>query len=74
MMRWQKFRLSATTRYTSDEPENMRAIIGNALNKVTVLSNLTGYVQCYGASVKVPATSGEITIINDYLNSGIYIE
>ena len=74
MMRWQKFRLSATTRYTSDEPENMRAIIGNALNKVTVLSNLTGYVQCYGASVKAPATSGEITIINDYLNSGIYIE
>lgn len=72
--RWQKFRLSATSRDTADNPDNMRAVVGNALNKVTTLSNLTGYVQCYGASVNAPATSGEIAIINDYLNSGFYIE
>ena len=72
--RWQKFRLSATSRDTSDEPENMRAIVGNALNKVVSLSTLTGYVQCYGASVNAQATSGEISMINEYLNSGIYIE
>ena len=74
LMRWQKFRLSATSRDTADDPENMRAVVGNALNKVTTLSNLTGYVQCYGASVKASATSGEIAMINDYLNSGIYLE
>ena len=74
LMRWQKFRLSATSRDTADDPENMRAVAGNALNKVITLSNLTGYVQCYGASVKASATSGEIAMINDYLNSGIYIE
>ena len=74
LLRWQKFRLSATSRDTADEPENMRAIVGNALNKVTTLSDLTGYVQCYGASVTATATSGEIISINDYLNSGIYIE
>ena len=74
LKRWQKFRLSATSRDTADEPENMRATLGSALNKVTTLSNLTGYVQCYGASVNASATSGEITMINDYLNSGIYLE
>lgn len=74
LVRWQKFRLSATSRDTADEPENMLAVVGNALNRVTTLSNLTGYAQCYGASVNAPATIGEITSINDYLNSGIYIE
>lgn len=74
LKRWQKFRLSATSRDTADEPENMRATLGSALNKVTTLSNLTGYVQCYGASVNASATSGEIAMVNDYLNSGIYLE
>ena len=74
LKRWQQFRLSATSRDTTDEPENMRAVVGNALNKVVSLSTLTGFVQCYAASVTAPATSGEIAIINDYLNSGIYIE
>ena len=74
LKRWQKFRLSATSRDTADAPDNMRATLGSALNKVNVLSKLTGYVQCYAASVKASATSGEITSINDYLNSGIYLE
>ena len=74
LKRWQKFRLSATSRDTADKPENMRATLGSALNKVTSLSNLTGYVQCYGASVNASATSEEIAMINDYLNSGFYIE
>lgn len=74
LKRWQKFRLSATSRDTADAPDNMRATLGSALNKVTVLSKLTGYVQCYGASVNASATSGEIASINDYLNSGIYLE
>lgn len=74
LKRWQKFRLSATSRDTADAPDNMRATLGSALNKVTLLSNLTGYVQCYGASVNASATSGEIASINDYLNSGIYLE
>ena len=74
LKRWQKFRLSTTSRDTADTPGNMRSTLGSALNKVTVLSNLTGYVQCYGASVNASATSGEIASINDYLNNGIYLE
>lgn len=74
LLRWQKFRLSITSRLTSDEPENIRAICGNALNKVVSLSTLTGYTQTINASVTAPAKESEITQINTFLDSGIYIE
>ena len=74
LLRWQKFRLSTTSRYTADEPDNMRETVGNALNKVVSLSSLTGYVQTSGASVKAPATDGELADINALLDGGIYIE
>lgn len=73
-MRWQKFKLSATSRETADEPANMRDTIGNCLSKVKMLRDLTGYLQTYGASVSAPATDIEITTINNYLDNGIYIE
>lgn len=74
LMRWQKFRLSSTSRLTSDSPENIRAICGNVLNKVVSLTTLTGYTQTINASVTAPGTESEIAQINAYLDSGIYIE
>lgn len=74
LLRWQKFRLSNTSRLTSDEPKNIRATCGNALNKVVSLSKLTGYTQTINASVAAPATESEIVQLNSYLDSGIYIE
>lgn len=74
VLRWQKFRLSTTSRHTADEPDNMRDVVGNALNKVVTLSGLSGYLQTSGASVSAPATDGELTDINAFLDSGVYIE
>lgn len=74
LTRWQKFRLSVTTRETSDSPANMRATMGNVLNEVVSLSGLSGYCQTSGASVSAPATELELNDINSMLDSGVYIE
>lgn len=74
LLRWQKFRLSITSRLTADEPDNIRATCGNVLNKVVSLSELTGYTQTINFSVTAPATATELAQINAYLDSGIYIE
>lgn len=72
--RWQTFRLSITSRMTTDEPDNIRPIIGNVLNKVVTLSELSGYVQTNNVSVDIPTYKHEITEINNTLNGGAYIE
>lgn len=48
--------------------------IGLPCFRTNLLSALSGYCQCSGASVSAPATDNELALINDYLNSGIYIE
>lgn len=72
--RWQQFHLICTSRDTTDTPENMRAVQGNALSMVRSLSGLTGYVQTAGAHVSAPATSQELAMIDAALDGGIYIE
>ena len=72
--RWQQFRLSATSRKTGDEPSNIRDTIGNALNKVVLLSKLNGFVQTSGVSVSASAYESEIIAINKLLDGGVYIE
>lgn len=42
--------------------------------KDETISNLSGYVKCYGASVSCSLTPGEIDTINGYMNSGFYYE
>lgn len=51
-----------------------KEIIGLPCFRTILLSTLSGYCQCSGASVSAPATDNELSLINDYLNSGIYIE
>lgn len=48
--------------------------IGLPCFRTLLLSTLSGYCQCSGASVSAPATDNELSLINDYLNSGVYIE
>lgn len=72
--RWQQFHLIVTSRETTDEPDNMRATMGNALSKVIPLAGLTGYVQTAGAHVSAPATDRELSMLDASLDSGIYIE
>jgi hypothetical protein len=48
--------------------------IGLPCFRTILLVTLSGYCQCSGASVSAPATDNELALINDYLNSGIYID
>ena len=48
--------------------------IGFPCFRTNLLGTLSGYCQCSGASVTAPATDDELTQINAYLDSGIYIE
>lgn len=48
--------------------------IGLPCFRTLPLGTLSGYCQCSGASVKAPATEEEIAKINEYLDSGVYIE
>lgn len=72
--RWQQFRLSITSRKTADNPAGIRSTIGNALNKIVTLSELSGYVQTISASVSVSAYESETISINNLLDGGVYIE
>lgn len=54
---------------------NRATAIGSPFFATALLKTLSeGYVQCSGASVSAPATDSELSAINDFVNSGIYIE
>ena len=42
--------------------------------KTATIGNLSGYVQCSGASVNIPGDGEEQQAVNGYLNSGFYYE
>lgn len=61
-----------------DDPTTYAAfcdIYGYPVNKFMALSNISGYCQCAGASVKASgASEASKSTINSFLNSGLYIE
>lgn len=59
---------------TSENPANRSAVDGLPCGQTLLLSKLSGYCQCQGASVDVPCNSRERDRINSYLNGGFYIE
>lgn len=71
--RWQGFRLACTSRQTTDSPENMRPIVGNALYKVRQINGLTGFCQTSGFSVAAPCTAQERQEINALMDGGVYL-
>ena len=55
-------------------PADMQATMGLPTMKPLSLSTLTGFCQCANAHVDAPATAGELSAIDQYLNTGFYIE
>ena len=69
------------THNTSQEPSALLSTIGTPTHQLKTLSTGLGYVQCYNAQVNNSAVSGEpypsareISEINGYLNTGVYLE
>lgn len=56
------------------EPDLMQNTMGLPTMKPMSLSTLSGYCQCSNAHVEVSATESEMIMIDNYLNSGFYIE
>lgn len=58
----------------SEEPAEIKQIIGRPLAQMVKLSTLTGYVQTQGFSIDCDAPLEEVNEINSMLNGGVYIE
>ena len=50
------------------------AVSGRPLMQNVLLSTLSGYVKCGNASVPIPGHEEDMAAVNNYLNSGFYIE
>lgn len=66
---------------TSQEPSALLPIIGTPTNQLKTLSSISGYCQTMDAHMNMAAvtgeswpTEGEVTEVDKYLNSGVYIE
>lgn len=55
-------------------PSSVADTIGRPYFKQDSISNHSGYIQCANASVNIDALNSDIDTINNYLNTGIYIE
>ncbi len=69
------------THNTSQEPATLLPVIGTPTRQLKTLSSGLGYCQCLNAQVNNAAITGEpyptqteIEMINNYLNSGVYLE
>lgn len=59
---------------TTCAPDSVSTIIGTPENQVMSLGGLTGYVETRNASVAAPVEEPMLNVINNMLDSGIYIE
>lgn len=50
------------------------SVAGRPLMQNVLLSSLSGYVKCGNASVPLAGHEGDMAAVNNYLNSGFYIE
>lgn len=63
-----------TSHLYTDSIGSLKDTNGNPCFKFLSLSKLTGYCQCNGASVSVSCEESERNKINNYLNTGFFIE
>lgn len=66
--------VSTRTPTTWNISTEFAAISGMPYFKSAQISNLSGYIQCSGASVSITGYDAEKESVNDYLNSGFYYE
>ena len=58
----------------SQSPDYINSIEGRPLFQTRRLGDLGGYVKCGGASIQLPSLSGDLSAVNELLNTGIWIE
>ena len=56
------------------QDSNYKDLKGLPVGKCVALNTIVGFCQCDGASVSIAASAVELEEINNYLNSGFYIE
>lgn len=66
--------VSVVNHETLIAPATMAATMGLPTMKPLTLSSCSGYCQCVNAHVSAPAEAQELEVIDNYLNSGFYIE
>lgn len=54
--------------------EDMHTRLGGMCNRVLLLANCSGYTEVVNPHVNCPATSAEISMINNFLSGGFYLE
>ena len=59
---------------TSVAPASVASAIGLPAFAVKQISTLSGYVQCHEFSLNSAAESGDLDTVNNYMNSGVFIE
>lgn len=67
-------KISVYTHGTSASPSSVRSVMGGPVSKVDKVGNYSGYVQCSQFKVNGNMTLEEQTMINNYMNGGVYIE
>lgn len=55
-------------------PGSISGVIGTPTMAARSLGSLSGYIECQAASVSAPAEAGVLDTINNYLNSGFFME
>ncbi len=66
--------LSVDEQPTRIEPSNLTGLYGNPCSKVRQISGLTGYVETIGFSIDINETDEIRGMINNAMNSGVYLE
>lgn len=70
---YQNFRITVTSRETSDEPANLTNTVGRMCNAVASIGSLSGFCQTSQFSVSGPMTDRERKAINAYMDGGVYL-
>lgn len=72
---WQRsIILTQYSQQLSTEPSNLTDIVGRPLKSTRLIGNLSGYVQCSGASISIDGFEFEKEKVNAYVNGGFYYE
>lgn len=59
---------------STDSPDSINTLEGKPLYDVRKIGDLSGYTRCQGASVNMGGLEGDKSAVNEYLNSGFYLE
>ena len=59
---------------TTVSPGSVAGSIGLPSFAVKQIGTLSGYVQCHEFSINAAAESGDLDAVNNYMNSGVFIE